>query len=60
MPVQADTVIFATDDSAAGIADARAWIKLQQLTADDARLIRKDGQCLVIAKKPLSGLRVTS
>jgi len=50
----ADTIILATDDSDAGVSDARGWIKAQAFTADDVRLIKRDGQCLVIAKRPVS------
>jgi len=49
-----DTVLFATDDSEAGVSDARLWIKAQAFTADDVRLVKRDGQCLVIAKRPVS------
>ena len=50
----AETTLLATDDSEAGIADARLWIRAQAFTADDVRLIKRDGQCLVIAKRPVS------
>ena len=50
----ADTVIFATQDSPNGQADARAWCKAHGLTADDARLVKRDDQCLVIAKRPVN------
>jgi len=52
--IPADTIILATDDSEAGVSDARLWIKAQAFTADDVRLIKRDGQCLVIAKRPIS------
>ena len=52
--IPADTIILATDDSEAGVSDARLWIKAQAFTADDVRLIKRDGQCLVIAKRPVS------
>jgi len=50
----AETTLLATDDSEAGIADARLWIRAQAFTGDDVRLIKRDGQCLVIAKRPVS------
>jgi len=49
--LEPDTVIFATDDSADGIAAAREWLKAQKFTADDVRLIKRDGQCLIITKR---------
>ena len=55
--IPAETVIFATQDSPDGQADARAWCKAHGMTADDARLVKRDDQCLVIAKR-LVNLRV--
>ena len=53
MILPAGMVIFATDDSAEGVRDARDEIKRRGFTQDDVRLVKKDGQCLIIAKKPL-------
>jgi len=53
MILPAGMVIFATDDSAEGVQDARAEIKRREFTQDDVRLVKKDGLCLIIAKKPL-------
>ena len=62
--IEAETVIFATDASEAGICAARDWIKAQNMGGDDCRLIkRKTGeheQCLVISKRPLNDLKRTS
>jgi hypothetical protein len=44
-------VIFASDASPEGIADAKAYIRRFGLTQDDVRLVRQDGQSLVIAKR---------
>ena len=57
MILPAGMVVFATDDSAEGIADARDEIKRRAFTPDDVRLVKKDGQCLIIAKRPLEPKR---
>jgi len=44
-------VLFASDDSDAGLADARAYIRQRGLTRDDVKLIKRDGQVLVIDKR---------
>jgi len=49
-----DTVLFATDDSEAGVSDARLFIRAQAFTSDDVRLVNRGGQTLVIAKRPVS------
>ena len=50
-----DTVVFATDASDEGKADARAWCRLQGFGSDDVRIVlRGDKQCLVIAKRGIS------
>lgn len=48
-----DTVVFATDDSDDGIADARAWLEHHRLTIEDVRLFKRDGQCLITSKREL-------
>jgi len=53
MILPAGMVIFASDDSAEAVQDARDEIKRRAFTQDDVRLIKKDGQCLIIAKRPL-------
>ena len=46
-------VIFATDKSAAGLADAKAYIARFDLTRDDVSLVQQKGQTLVIAKRDI-------
>lgn len=47
-------VVFATDDTRCGILDARAWLKENNMTPDQVRLYRHDGQILVETLKPIS------
>lgn len=49
--MRAGWVLFATDESDAGVSDARQWCRDCGLTGDDVRLVKRDGQCLVIAKR---------
>ena len=44
-------VLFASDDSAEGLADARAYIARFSLTRDDVSLRQVGGQTLVVAKR---------
>lgn len=48
-----DTIVFATDDSDNGVADARAWLQHHRLTIEDVRLFKREGQCLVVSKREL-------
>lgn len=50
MPLDPGTVMYASDDSEASIAEAREYIKRMGLTNEQVRLIRKEGQILVISK----------
>jgi predicted O-methyltransferase YrrM len=50
MAVEANTILYASDDSEASIAEAREYIARMGFTSEHVRLIRKDGQVLVIAK----------
>jgi len=44
-------VLFAmTPDDEAGVALAREWIKLQGLTGDDVRMVKREGSVLVLDK----------
>lgn len=52
--IRANTILFATDDSDESIADARAWIKAQGFTADQVKFVKRESQCLIIAKVPVS------
>lgn len=49
-PSLPDTVLYASDDSPESITEAREYITEKGLTKDTARLIRKDGQVMVLAK----------
>lgn len=51
--IQSGTVLYASDDSDASVTEAREYIARMRLTSDDVRLIRKDGQILVVAKREL-------
>jgi len=51
------TVIFASDDSEEALADARAWLALWGYTRDDCKLIKRDGQILVIAERDIEGIK---
>jgi len=51
--IPADFTLYASDDTDAAVSDARAYIKTNQLTADDVRLIKRDGMTLVVAKREL-------
>lgn len=54
MAIQPGTIIFATDASAEGKADARAWLKAQGYTPAQVRLYELNGMTLaqlVKAKK---------
>jgi hypothetical protein len=46
--------MLATDDSDDGVSDARSFIKAQAYTGEDVRLVRREGQALVIAKRPVN------
>lgn len=52
--IQAATVLYASADHPDSITEAREYIKRMGLTADDVRLIRKQGSVLVIAKRNLN------
>jgi len=47
-------IVFATDDSRAGVNDARAWLREKGLTPDQVRLFKLDGQVLIEAIKPVA------
>ena len=52
--LRTDSIMFCTEASDEGVADARAWVRRQGFTADDVRLAKRDGQVLVISRRPLS------
>ena len=49
MALKAGTIILATDNSKAGRAFARQWLRDQGYTPDQVRLFELDGQTLVQA-----------
>lgn len=64
MAIKAGTIVFATDASAEGVADARKWLRDTGLTPQDVRLYLLDGMTLVqalreieIKKRPATGRR---
>ena len=52
--IPSDTILYASADHPESIAEAREYIKRMGLTADDVRLIRKQGSVLVIAKRDVN------
>lgn len=53
--ITAGWIIYATDSSDEGKAEAKAWSRAQGFTPDDVRIvIREEQQCLVIAKRSVS------
>jgi hypothetical protein len=50
--MQPETILFAcSDDTPECIALAREWVREKKLTADDVRMVKRDGMTLVIAKR---------
>ena len=49
--IKAGTIVFATSDCKAGVADARAWLKEKQYTREEVRLYKEGGMVLVQAIK---------
>lgn len=47
-------VLYASDDSAGAVEDAKAYIRRFGLTQDDVKLVRQGGQTLVIAKRNIA------
>lgn len=47
MAIGSGVIVFATDDSKEGAADARAWLKATGLTPKDVRFYQLDGMTLV-------------
>jgi hypothetical protein len=52
--IKSGFIVFATDDSRAGIDAARVWLKLKALSQDQVRLYRDNGQVLVETLKPIA------
>lgn len=51
MTIAPDTVLFASDDSDDALTDAKEYIKIQEFTHDDVKLVKRDSQILVVAIK---------
>ena len=51
------TVIFASDDSEEALADARTYLARWEYTRDDCKLIKRDGQILIIAERDIEGIK---
>ena len=49
--IQPGHILYASSDCPEAVEEARAYIAREGLTSDDVRLIRKEGQILVIAKR---------
>lgn len=49
-------VIFYSDDSAAGLQDAKAYISRFGLTREDVQLVQRDGSTLIFAKRDVRAL----
>lgn len=47
--IKPTTVLFASDDTDASLTDAKEYIKSMGLTKLDVKLIKKQGQILVVA-----------
>lgn len=52
--MKAGWVLYAGDDSPTSVEEAREYIKAHSLTREDVRLIKREGQVLVIAEKELT------
>lgn len=48
------TVLYASDDSEAGVTDARGYIRQHGFTRADVRLVKREGQVLVIAERDVT------
>lgn len=53
MPVDAKTVLFASDNSPDAVNDAREYIKSQGFTKNDVKLIQRGDMTLVVAIKEI-------
>lgn len=49
--MKAGTVVYASDESDESVSDARAFIRDHGYTRDDVRLVKRDGQVLVIMER---------
>jgi len=44
-------VLYASDDSPASVEEAREYIRAHGLTREDVKLVKREGQVLVIAER---------
>ena len=49
--MKAGTVLYAGDDSPESVTEAREYIRTHSLTRDDVKLVKREGQVLVIAER---------
>lgn len=49
--IQSGFILYASSDCPESVDEARAYIARVGLTSEDVRLIRKEGQVLVVAKR---------
>jgi hypothetical protein len=53
--IEAGWVVYATDASDEGKAECKAWCKEHRLSADDVKIVIREGnQCLAITKRKVS------
>ena len=53
--IKPDTALYASDESAASVTEARDYIKRMELTKEDVKLVQREGQTLIISKRELWG-----
>ena len=53
MSARIGQVLFADQNSKAGLAFAKLWIRLQDYTNYDVKLVIRGDQCLVISKRKM-------
>ena len=52
--MKAGFVLYASDDSEEAIAEAREYVRSRGLTRDDVRMVKREGQVLVIAEREVT------
>lgn len=51
--IKPNTSLYASDDSAISVTEARDYIKRMGFTKEDVKLIKREGQVLVVTKREL-------
>lgn len=51
--IRIGTILFASDATDEAVSDAKSYLARMKLTREDCRLVKRDGQTLVIAEKDL-------